>query len=74
VEAALILLMETGEVPEPERVKELMGVAKPSQTRGEPNIRVTRYQVGPFRIDPPLAIAPFRPECVASAFVGGWRR
>jgi hypothetical protein len=33
VEAALILLMETGEVPEPERVKELMGVAKPSQTQ-----------------------------------------
>jgi hypothetical protein len=32
VEAALILLMETGEVPEPERIKELMGVAKPSQT------------------------------------------
>lgn len=31
VEAALTLLLETGEVPEPERVKELMGVANPSQ-------------------------------------------
>lgn len=31
VEAALILLMETGAVPEPEQVKELMGMAKPTQ-------------------------------------------
>ena len=31
VEAALTLLMEAGEVPEPERVKELMGVEKPTQ-------------------------------------------
>jgi hypothetical protein len=30
VEAALILLLESGEVPEPERVKDLMGVAKPT--------------------------------------------
>ena len=32
VEAALILLLEIGAVPEPERVKDLMGVAKPTQT------------------------------------------
>ena len=31
VEAALTLLMESGEVPEPERVKDLMGVEKPNQ-------------------------------------------
>lgn len=31
VEAALSLLLEVGEVPEPERVKEVMGVEKPAQ-------------------------------------------
>ena len=31
VEAALTRLVELGEVPEPERVKDLMGVAKPTQ-------------------------------------------
>jgi len=31
VEAALTRLVELGEVPEPERVKDLMGVAKPVQ-------------------------------------------
>lgn len=31
VEAALSLLMEAGEVPEPERLKALMGVEKPTQ-------------------------------------------
>jgi hypothetical protein len=31
VEAALTLLMESVKVPEPERVKDLMGVEKPTQ-------------------------------------------
>ena len=31
VEAALVLLMETGVTPEPELVKELVGVEKPTQ-------------------------------------------
>ncbi|MEI7672242.1 MAG: IS21 family transposase [Deltaproteobacteria bacterium] len=31
VEAALVLLLESGEIPEPERVKDLMGIDKPTQ-------------------------------------------
>lgn len=40
VEAALILLMESGEVPEPERVKALMGVQKPTQAPDIPPLVV----------------------------------
>lgn len=40
VEAALVLLMETGEVPEPERVKALMGVQKPTQAPDIPPLVV----------------------------------
>lgn len=45
VEAAMVLLMEGGIVPEPERVKELMGLVRPNEL---PDMQPLEVDLGAF--------------------------